>query len=107
MVTIITFEEALELSEDGHRHLLLGNGFSIACRPDIFLYGRLFEQANFDRLPRAREAFDALGSTDFERDIRALRDFATIASIYAGSSTDAAADADALREVLVRTIAAS
>lgn len=107
MTTLISFEEALERSEDGHRHLLLGNGFSIACRPDIFLYGRLFEQANFDRLPRAREAFDALGSTDFERVIRALRDFAAIASIYAGSPADAKADADALREVLVQTIADS
>src|SRR5437870_2151924 len=107
MVSLITFDEALERSDHGNRHVLLGNGFSIACRPDIFVYGKLFEQANFDDLPRAREAFDALRSTDFERVIRALCDFAAIASIYSGSSVDAAADPDALREVLVRTIADS
>jgi hypothetical protein len=107
MLTAITFEEALKLSEDGNRHVLLGNGFSIDCRPDIFLYGKLFEQASFDDIPRAREVFRALSSTDFERVIKALRDFAVVAHIYSGSSVEAASDADVLKEVLVRTIAKS
>jgi hypothetical protein len=29
----------------GKKHLLLGNGFSIACKPNIFAYGSLFEEA--------------------------------------------------------------
>jgi hypothetical protein len=31
----------------GKRHLLLGNGFSIACRPELFTYARLFDMADF------------------------------------------------------------
>jgi len=50
---ILTFEQALDNSANQrHRHLLLGNGFSIACRPDIFVYGRLLEKANFDSVPK-------------------------------------------------------
>jgi hypothetical protein len=108
MPQILTFEQALDASSKAkHRHLLLGNGFSIACRPDIFVYKKLFEQANFNEIPRARKAFDALGTTDFERMIKALRDFAAIAPIYGHHSAEAEADAVALREVLVRTIAGS
>lgn len=37
MVEVLTFEEALQLEPDkNRRHLLLGNGFSIACKSDIF-----------------------------------------------------------------------
>jgi hypothetical protein len=53
MAKILTFLEALKNSETAkHRHVLLGNGFSIACRPDIFVYGKLFERANFADIPR-------------------------------------------------------
>lgn len=108
MAEVISFEKALEASAGSNqRHLLLGNGFSIACRPDIFIYGKLFERANFDDIPRARKAFDALNTTDFERVIKALRDFASLAPLYGGQSADATADAHALREVLVRTVANS
>jgi hypothetical protein len=108
MDQILSFQQALDASRtSAHRHLLLGNGFSIACRPNVFVYRKLFEQANFQNIPRARQAFDALGTTDFERTIKALRDFATLSSIYAKDAIDSAADADALREVLVRTIADS
>jgi hypothetical protein len=46
MTEVTTFEEALEASKEagGNRHLLLGNGFSIACRPDSFSYGNLFDE---------------------------------------------------------------
>src|SRR6185295_2545793 len=92
---------------NGNKHLLVGNGFSIGCRPDIFVYGKLFEQASFDNIPRARKAFDALLTNDFERVIKSLRDFAELAKIYGHSPNEAATDADALREVLVHTIASS
>ena len=71
-----TLAEALEDSKKySKRHLLLGNGFSIACRPNIFAYGRLFEQADFTKVsPTAKYAFTALGTQDFERVIKALRD---------------------------------
>ena len=63
-MAILTFQEALAESQwFTKRHVLLGNGFSIACRPDIFLYGKLYEQADFTRLsPTAKKAFEALGN---------------------------------------------
>ena len=80
----LTFAEALQDSERySKRHLLLGNGFSIACRPNIFAYGKLFEQADFTRVsPTAKYAFTALGTQDFERVIKALRDASAIALSY-------------------------
>ena len=39
---VISFKEALTLTASARkRHLLLGNGFSIALQPDIFSYGSL------------------------------------------------------------------
>lgn len=108
---VLTFAEALQESKAySKRHLLLGNGFSIACRPNIFAYGKLFEQADFTKVsPTAKYAFTALATQDFERVIKALRDASAIALAY-GNTTLAATwleDADKLRELLVETIAAS
>lgn len=109
---LLTFHEAIqEAQRFNKRHLLLGNGFSIACRPKIFTYGRLYEQANFGTISStAKLAFDALGTQDFERAIKALRDTARILQAYGGSPALVAqlwADADGLRELLVQTIAHS
>ena len=93
------------------RHLLLANGFSIACRPSLFRYDKLFDRADFSKLKRARKAFDRLSTTNFEAVIRALRNFALISDLYAPSVPNARAratkDADALREVLVSAVADS
>ena len=100
------------LAETGeNRHLLLGNGFSISCRPTVFTYSKLFDRADFSNLDRVRQAFDALGTKNFEAVIRALRNFALLSSVYslgrADSVSRAAEDADALREVLVGAVANS
>jgi hypothetical protein len=108
----ISFADAIAAtSHFSRRHLLLGNGFSIACRPDIFVYGKLFEQADFALVSQsARDAFDSLATTDFEKVIRALNDTAAIADVY-GLPPAAAAqmrdDANKLKELLVQTIAKS
>lgn len=110
---ILSFQQALGASRNySKRHLLIGNGFSIACRPNIFLYGRLFERADFSNLtPSARQAFEALGTQDFERVIKALRDLSTLLTVYSAGSADTIErmrrDADGLRELLVQTIASS
>lgn len=101
---VIPFENALALTEPGKRHLLLGNGFSIDCRHDIFDYRRLLDQADFSAAHCARRAFDKLGTSDFERVVRALRDFAHIAPLYGADGTQAAKDADSTREILIETI---
>lgn len=109
---LYTFEDALNASGSySKRHLLLGNGFSIACRKDIFRYDALFEQADFSKLSAAaRDSFTALGTTDFERVIKALRDAAILAEKYSvvpEGTKLMRQDADALKELLVETIASS
>jgi hypothetical protein len=109
---LLTFAEALQNSSGyNRRHVLLGNGFSIACRPAIFAYGKLFEQVDFSKIsPTAKSAFSALGTQDFEKVIKALRDASKVVVAYGGPTALAAnlaADADGLRELLVQTIAAS
>lgn len=113
MPTIMTFSEAIKDSErHSKRRVLLGNGFSIACEPKIFVYKKLFENADFSSLSAsAKAAFDALGTSDFEKVIKALNDAAKILATHgevAKSVVDSIKhDADGLKELLVQTIAAS
>lgn len=108
MPNILTFKQAISKSktdgEQKERHLLLGNGFSRACRPDIFEYGRLYEQADIDSIPRGKRAFELLATADFERVIKALRDFSRLAPIYGHSELEPTEDATAVRELLLDSI---
>jgi hypothetical protein len=110
---LLSFREALALVPSGKRpRVLLGNGFSRACRDEIFAYGALFDRADFRALSaQARMAFNALGTTDFEVVMRALRNAAQLTDLYADANTDIAtrfrADANGLREVLANAIAQS
>jgi hypothetical protein len=111
---IVTFESLLrEVGEANlKRHLLLGNGFSRACRDDVFAYDALFDRADFGNLSQsARRAFAALGTTDFEVVMRALRQAAALAAIYSAELPELAdqmnRDAVGLRDLLAHTIASS
>lgn len=109
---LMTFAKAIESSSHcKKRHLLLGNGFSIACRPKIFVYSKLFEQADFSKLSSyAKLAFTALGTTDFEKVIRSLNDSAKLAESYGVAKKicdQMRDDALKLKELLVQTIAKS
>jgi Domain of unknown function (DUF4917) len=77
------FEDAMR-SIDGanHIHLLLGNGFSVALRRDIFSYGSLFENADFSSAPEVRALFDMLQTQDFEIAIRHLQDAGKVVKVY-------------------------
>ena len=110
MVDVIYFDDAIADSEQfSKRHLLLGNGFSIACRPDIFHYGSLFSKADFSGNANLIRVFEALDTQDFEIAIRNLEAGAKLLPIYASSHAAAAdqmlADAAALKEILLNTIA--
>jgi hypothetical protein len=112
--TLRSFPSALAEAKKhpGKIHLLLGNGFSIACRPDIFLYGELFRKANFSKLsPYVRKAFTAFGTQDFEKIIKILRTTRTLLSVYRNAPStliqQLEADAEGLKELLVETIAKS
>lgn len=105
-----TFAEAIADSEQfSKRHLLLGNGFSIACRADVFHYGSLFAQADFSLAPAVASVFNALGTQDFEAAIRALESAVRVLPAYIPDGLDAPArmleHAAFLKEILVRTIA--
>jgi len=109
-MALMTFADAIEDSQQfKKRHLLLGNGFSIACRADIFHYGSLFEQADFSQVPEVEAVFAALGTQDFEQAIRSLENAARILPPYVPHGDDAIAKmlehAAALKEILVQTIA--
>src|SRR6266403_640686 len=112
MPEVIAFQQALERAIEPRR-ALLGNGFSRACQDDIFSYGALFDQANFEGLsPAARTAFGALNTTAFEGVIRALKQAALLVAVYLEEDHPEVAqrlnaDADGLKELLARTIAAS
>lgn len=110
MIKIISFNQAItDSAQFSKRHLLLGNGFSIACRPDIFHYGSLFDQADFLGIPRAKQVFEALGTQDFELAIQALESGAKTIPVYAdngdGIACEMINDAQALKDLLVATVA--
>ncbi|GAA2845639.1 uncharacterized protein DUF4917 [Aminobacter aminovorans] len=107
-----SFEDAItDSTQFSKRHLLLGNGFSIALRPDIFHYGSLFQRADFSNHSQLPKVFDALATQDFELAIRSLEASAKIIPIYGidGSASSVAMldDAKALKDILVETIAAN
>jgi hypothetical protein len=92
-----------------HKHLLLGNGFSIALKPDIFTYGSLYENADFSKAPHVTKLFDALKTQDFEVVIKHLQDAATVVEVYRPSAVTLARslrnDAAAIKDALVTAIA--
>lgn len=110
MTTILTFNDAIEHSARfKKRHLLLGNGFSIACRPKMFTYGSLFEQADFSSVPRLPAVFETVGTTDFEHVIKMLEDASRVVPVYSSEAVEAAkhmaADAETLKDILIQTVA--
>ena len=107
-MTTLTFQQALAQADD-KKHLLLGNGFSIALKPDIFTYGSLYEHADFSDIPYADQIFDALKTKDFEAVIRILVDAAKLLKVYEDVDADVVqkirVDAEILKTILVNTIA--
>jgi len=109
---VISFDKALEEAEKNYskKHLLLGNGFSIAYRNDIFTYHSLLDRADFSKLPEARRLFDNLGTVDFEEVIKTLQDSATVFRTYDPEnklSNKLEEDSEKIKEILVNTLAAS
>ncbi len=111
-VDVLTFDDALSDSREvaDEPHLLLGNGFSISCRPRAFNYGALLDEATFDGAHGdMRAVFDLLGTTDFERVIELLRMAGVLADRY-GPGSDLGDmlrhDSETVRETLAVTLAA-
>lgn len=112
MVEILSYQQMLDETRDARkRHLLLGNGFSIACKPNLFRYDKLFDRADFSGRDYLRDVFNALSTTNFELAIRALRSFARLIPIYFPNDNDAKAsangDAEIIKKILVKSVADS
>jgi hypothetical protein len=110
MPTILQFADAIG-SIDGasKKHLLLGNGFSISLKPDIFSYDSLYENADFSKAPYLAALFKAIGTKDFEIVIRHMQDAATVLAVYDSTLSELVsklkADAAVVKDALVSAIA--
>ncbi len=107
-ITLHSFEDCLKKAGT-RKHILLGNGFSIALKPDIFSYGSLYGKADFSTVPNAAEVFEALETRDFEAVIRLLVDMVKVLNCYKDSSSELVAqierDAAAIKTILAEAIA--
>jgi hypothetical protein len=110
MIPLISYQEALKQATSfTKKHLLLGNGFSIACIPSIFIYSSLYEQADFSSMPQVKLLFEKLNTRDFELVINALN-YGSIA-LHAYDEKDEATSnlmsdhSKRLKELLIETIA--
>jgi len=107
---MLIYQEALDVAQqkNGNIHLLLGNGFSIAWKKDIFHYGSIFEQADFAKgSALLKGAFTQLDTQDFEYVMRSLKSSAILVDHYDPNNTVASKmvqDSDVLRELLVETL---
>jgi hypothetical protein len=109
-VVPVAFEDALKVIDGArNKHLLLGNGFSIALKPDIFSYSSLFENADFSSAPQIKALFKTLGTQDFEIAIRHLQDTAKVLTVYQPDLKELlqklAKDAAAIKDALVSAVA--
>ncbi len=111
MVKVLTFDKAIEDSKAfRERHLLLGNGFSIAC-DSRFDYRSLLQKAKssnaFSKRNNIPKVFTKMQTKDFEQVIKILEDASKVSKIYNKSSPYAVKmikDAKALKNILIGTI---
>lgn len=107
-MNLLSFQESIHRAGD-RKHLLLGNGFSISLKPDIFSYGSLFGNADFSEVPHADALFKSLGTQDFEDVIRLLVDMVKALPNYKESSPELVQqverDTAAIKKILADAIA--
>ena len=112
MVKVLTFDEAIEDSKSfRERHLLLGNGFSIACDTRFGYTSLLTKAKSFNAFSKARrlpKVFTKMDTEDFEQVIKILEEASNVSKIYSWCSFNAfkmIRDAKALKKILIETIA--
>lgn len=69
MTDVKTFDECIAITGTAKKHLMLGNGFSIALFPKIFNYKTLAENIESERI---NLLFKAIDTNDFEFVMRRL-----------------------------------
>ena len=108
---VTSYSEALAALGSGRKHVLLGNGFSIACDP-VFSYASLYNAAVARGLSdRAQAVFARVGTNNFEGVMRLLERSHWIAEIYnlieEGGSSPMLADAEIVKRTLVQAVTES
>lgn len=106
---ILTFEDCLKIATTGPKHVLLGNGFSIACRKNIFSYSSLYENAEIDKHSKnLRSLFENLKTTDFEIVMKAIDNSISTLKIYNSKDEDTlktlSGDYNTLKQLLITTL---
>ena len=113
MVDLMDFSDVLASDTGSKLYLLLGNGFSRACRDDLFSYTALFDSAKEQGLlsPPLLRSFVAMETDDFESVMRNFVRFAQIVDIYIPDRNDVARQlrehVGVLREALAKAISAN
>lgn len=111
-VEVVSFDDALQRAGDTKkRHLLTGNGFSMAWDHTRFAYSVLLERAG-DSLPENVQAvFKSLETSDFEIVMRLFRDSAKLLDAYSEKYPvlvrNLAKEANKIRDALATAVAAS
>lgn len=107
---LLDYKVVLEQISDGRSHLLLGNGFSIACDPR-FTYRSLYSAAVDAGLSRRAQAvFERLGTNNFEGIMRLLDDTHWVASVYGlvpDAYSEMLGDLEIVKKTLVEAVASS
>jgi hypothetical protein len=107
-VPLLDYREVFDRLGPGRSHLLLGNGFSIACDP-VFGYHSLYDAAIQAGLShRATHVFDRLGTNNFEGAMRLLEDAHWVAGAYGLVHSDESpmlGDLEVIKDALVEAIA--
>lgn len=108
--TIHPYHELLDSIPGNTKHLLLGNGFSIACDP-VFSYEKLYDTAVAAGLSeRAQLVFGKLGTNNFEGVMRLLDDANWVAEVYGLSpegESEMLADVEIVKNTLVEAVSHS
>jgi len=105
---LLTFQEAI--SQAGNlKHVLLGNGFSISLKPDIFSYSSLFEECQKQGCISvgAMNVFKKFETKDFEIVIKALNDTYRVLGSYKDKGKlllQLKKDAKAIKKALVELL---
>ncbi len=107
---LLTYANVLAKIGERRAHVLIGNGFSIACDP-VFRYDSLFEAAVRSGLSgRAQSVFSRLGTNNFEGVLRLLEDAHWIAGLYGLEALELrglAEDAEIVKTALVEAVTTS
>ncbi|WP_417789224.1 DUF4917 family protein [Terasakiella pusilla] len=103
---MLTFEDAVNLTQGEDRHILLGNGFTMAQSGGLFGYNNLLERSGLERGSEVRNLFDNLDTYDFEEVVQALEHAAQVLDVYGDGAfaEKLYSDADEVREGLIEAV---